>query len=216
MAHRAHALARLHVLEHARRHGPERARAHHARVPLGLKPRAHHHRSARPWHRRAAGVSRHQLRPPHQPRELHPPHRSLRPFRAQGCRHQLHDPGRRAHAARDRAVLQHQHRGDAYERCGADLSESRTHAQRPPPEPHSSARCSHSAPTRSSKPRRTKQRPWPCIRPARAQLYRAASSHGDSRPARHASATAYRPRPRADAVAQGTANFFIINTDTTA
>lgn len=36
-----------------------------------------------------SGVAGHQLRPPHQPRELHPPHRALRPIRAQGCGHQL-------------------------------------------------------------------------------------------------------------------------------
>ena len=44
-----------HRVRHPRRHGPEHARRHHARVPLGILPRAHHHRPARTRNRRAAG-----------------------------------------------------------------------------------------------------------------------------------------------------------------
>lgn len=40
----------------ARRHGPAGARHHHARVPLRLLPRAHHHGPPRPRHRRPAGA----------------------------------------------------------------------------------------------------------------------------------------------------------------
>merc|ERR1712137_1269662 len=40
---------------HARRHGPEGARHHHARVPLGILSRSHHHRSpcTATWTRRS-------------------------------------------------------------------------------------------------------------------------------------------------------------------
>lgn len=53
------------------------------------------------------GVSGHQLRPPRQPRELHPSYRSWWSFRSQGCGHQLRHGRGPAQPARHRAVLQH-------------------------------------------------------------------------------------------------------------
>ena len=42
-----------------------------------------------PRYRCAAGVAGHQLRPPHQPRAVHTPHRPVGSLRAQGRGHQL-------------------------------------------------------------------------------------------------------------------------------
>jgi translation initiation factor 4A len=98
-----------------------RARRHHARIPFRLEPRAHHDRPPGARHRRAAGIAGDQLRPAHQPRELHSPHRPLRPLRSQGSRHQLPHDRRRALPSRHRAVLQHAGRRDAHERRRSHL-----------------------------------------------------------------------------------------------
>ena len=55
----------------ARWHGAGSAWCDHARVPLGLKSRADHHRPACTRHWRPAGVTCHQLWPANQPRKLH-------------------------------------------------------------------------------------------------------------------------------------------------
>ena len=65
-----------HGVRDARRHGPEHARRHHARVPLGVLPRAHYHRPARARHRCAAGARALSL----------PPRCSCRSSQAQGRR----------------------------------------------------------------------------------------------------------------------------------
>ena len=78
-------------ISHSRRHGSERARGYHERVPNRIQPSSHLNRSSGSRNRRPASFLGDQLRSARQTGELHSPNWALRSFRSKGSCDQLHN-----------------------------------------------------------------------------------------------------------------------------